>query len=72
MNTAVSSSPFKKNHMEIHWHEYARENRSGSIIQGDLLAKASIIGRVGIMMLSCGTGAWRAPSSESNCLNSWA
>ena len=43
MNTAVSSSPFKKNHMEIHWHEYAK----------DLLAKASIIGRVGIMMLSC-------------------
>lgn len=63
MNTAVSSSPFKKNHMEIHWHEYARKNRSGSIIQGDLLAKASIIGRVGIMMLSCGTGAWRVRSS---------
>ena len=63
MNTAVSSSPFKKNHMEIHWHEYAKENRSGSIIHGDLLAKASIIGRVGIMMLSCGTGAWRVRSS---------
>ena len=29
----------------------------------DLPAKASVVGRVGLMMLSCGTGAWRVRSS---------
>lgn len=31
--------------------------------QASLTEKASIIGRVGIMLLSCGTGAWRVRSS---------
>lgn len=55
--------PFAKNHMEIHWHEYADKTGSAPITTESLRAKASVIGRVGIMMLSCGTGAWRVRSS---------
>ena len=29
----------------------------------DLIEKASVIGRVGLIMLSCGTGAWRVRTS---------
>ena len=54
----------RKTHMDIAWHEYTDEN--GADIPGtqaSLTEKASIIGRVGIMFLSCGTGAWRVRSS---------
>lgn len=55
--------PIKKNHMEIHWHEYADKTDTMPISDAPLPSKASVIGRVGIMMLSCGTGAWRVRSS---------
>ena len=54
----------RKNHMDILWHEYTdagEENRP--VTEASLTEKASIIGRVGIMLLSCGTGAWRVRSS---------
>ena len=54
----------RKNHMDILWHEYidaGGENRP--VTEASLTEKASIIGRVGIMLLSCGTGAWRVRSS---------
>ena len=54
----------RKNHMDILWHEYTDaggENRP--VAEASLTEKASIIGRVGIMLLSCGTGAWRVRSS---------
>ena len=54
----------RKNHMDILWHEYTDaggENRP--VTEASLNEKASIIGRVGIMLLSCGTGAWRVRSS---------
>ena len=54
----------RKNHMDILWHEYTDaggENRR--VTEASLTEKASIIGRVGIMLLSCGTGAWRVRSS---------
>lgn len=50
--------------MDILWHEYTDaggENRP--VTEASLTEKASIIGRVGIMLLSCGTGAWRVRSS---------
>ena len=59
-NNALS---IKKNHMDIHWHEYADQENPCPITKASLSAKASVIGRVGIMMLSCGTGAWRVRSS---------
>ena len=54
----------RKNHMDVLWHEYTDaggENRP--VTEASLTEKASIIGRVGIMLLSCGTGAWRVRSS---------
>ncbi|MBU5479733.1 threonine/serine ThrE exporter family protein [Blautia sp. MSJ-19] len=54
----------QKNHMDIAWHEYTDDNGADiPVTQASLTEKASIIGRVGIMFLSCGTGAWRVRSS---------
>ena len=75
----------RKNHMDIAWHEYTDENGGNiPVTQASLTEKASIIGRVGIMLLSCGTGAWRVRSSmntlaevmektcqEKNCILFW-
>lgn len=54
----------KKNHMDVAWHEYTDENGGNvPVVDSSIAEKASIIGRVGIMFLSCGTGAWRVRSS---------
>lgn len=54
----------RKNHMDISWHEYTDEDGANvPVTQASLTEKASIIGRVGIMLLSCGTGAWWVRSS---------
>lgn len=63
MKTANTLRNIKKNHMDVLWHEYADKTDSTPITQASLPAKASVVGRVGIMMLSCGTGAWRVRSS---------
>ena len=38
-------------------------NSNALIADADLIEKASVIGRVGLIMLSCGTGAWRVRTS---------
>lgn len=54
----------RKNHMDILWHEYTDQNGENKpVTEASLTEKASIIGRVGSMLLSCGTGAWRVRSS---------
>lgn len=47
------------NHMRIPWHDHTRKSIGRPITEASLSEKASIIGRTGIMLLSCGTGAWR-------------
>ena len=54
----------EKNHMEIPWHDYARQDGNILIDKAGLIEKASVIGRVGLIMLSCGTGAWRVRTSK--------
>lgn len=50
--------------MDILWHEYTdKGGEEIPVTQASLTEKASIVGRVGIMLLSCGTGAWRVRSS---------
>ena len=50
--------------MEILWHEYTDAGgEERPVTEASLTEKASIVGRVGIMLLSCGTGAWRVRSS---------
>lgn len=52
----------KRNHMAIPWHEYI-QNKNQPLTEAMLSEKASVIGRIGLMLLSCGTGAWRVRSS---------
>ncbi len=52
-----------KNHMEIPWHDYTGDDSNTLIKESGLIEKASVIGRVGLIMLSCGTGAWRVRTS---------
>ena len=54
---------WKKNHMEIPWHDYTENDSNVLINKAGLIEKASVIGRVGLIMLSCGTGAWRVRTS---------
>lgn len=54
---------FEKNHMDIPWKDYLSENADTPITEADLIEKASVIGRIGLELLSCGTGAWRVRSS---------
>ena len=58
----MQTSAIPKNHMDIPWHEYSGHGNC-PITEADLTEKASIVGRVGLMLLSCGTGAWRVRSS---------
>ena len=53
----------EKNHMEIPWHDYTENDSEVLIQQVGLIEKASVVGRVGLIMLSCGTGAWRVRTS---------
>ena len=60
---SVSDIPVKRNHMKIPWHNYVSARNSQPITEASLSEKASLIGRTGMMLLSCGTGAWRVRSS---------
>lgn len=51
------------NHMEIYWHDYASQFGKTPITDASLTEKASVIGRTGLLLLSCGTGAWRVRNS---------
>ena len=60
----MSQSTIRKNHMDVLWHEYTdNKGENIAVTQESLTEKASIIGRVGIMLLSSGPGAWRVRSS---------
>lgn len=53
-----------RNHMAVPWHDYAGDpGEHVPIRQAPLAERASIVGRVGLMLLACGTGAWRVRKS---------
>ena len=54
---ACGQDGIKKNHMDILWHEYGARDGNVPIREAGLQARASIVGRLGMMMLACGTGA---------------
>ena len=56
-------SKFRKQHMTIDWHEMLDSDSGESAINANLKEKATLVGRVGLMMLSVGTGAWRVRAS---------
>ena len=53
----------KPNHMQIPWHDPIRDQKELPISQAPLPIRAGVVGRVGLLLLSCGTGAWRVRSS---------
>ena len=62
----MTTNTLPQNHMEIYWHDYASQMEDVKIRNASLTEKASIIGRTGLMLLSCGTGAWRVRSSMNS------
>ena len=54
MNTTI-----ERNHMVIQWHNYAKKFKNTPISEANLEERSILIGRVGLMLLSCGTAAWR-------------
>lgn len=56
-------SKFRKQHMTIDWHDIIDTNNICPAVQATLKEKAILVGRVGLMMLSVGTGAWRVRAS---------
>ena len=48
----MQTTAIPKNHMDIPWHEYSGHGNC-PITEADLTEKASIVGRVGLMLLSC-------------------
>ena len=54
------------NHMDIYWHDYTGHVKDKPITEASVPVKAALIGRVGLMLLSCGTGAWRVRSSMNS------
>lgn len=62
----MSENAMSANHMEIYWHDYAGLSGDTPIRDASLQEKASVIGRTGLIMLSCGTGAWRVRSAMNS------
>lgn len=53
----------EKHHMKIMWEEFFKSDDDTIAQDATLVEKASIVGRVGIILLNCGTGAWRVRDS---------
>ena len=49
--------------MQIPWHDPIRDQKELPVSQAPLPIRAGLVGRVGLLLLSCGTGAWRVRSS---------
>lgn len=52
-----------KHHMAIPWHDFFTNDNFTPAYEANLVERASIVGRIGLMMLSYGTGAWRVRDS---------
>ena len=53
----------RKQHMTIHWHDIIQADSNVPAVDATLKEKATLVGRLGLMMLSVGTGAWRVRNS---------
>ena len=63
-------SDFRKQHMAIQWNDIVSSDSYEPAINASLQEKASLVGRVGLMMLSVGTGAWRVRASMNKIARS--
>lgn len=46
-------------HMRIRWHEFFTSSDDTCIQDARFPERAVLVGHIGMMLLSCGTGAWR-------------
>ncbi|MBR6393653.1 MAG: threonine/serine exporter family protein [Ruminococcus sp.] len=56
-------SKFRTQHMSVEWHDIVDNESTLPAVNASLKEKSSLVGRVGLMMLSVGTGAWRVRAS---------
>jgi len=59
----MNVSKFRTQHMAVDWHDIADSEKNMPAVSASLKEKASLVSRVGLMMLSIGTGAWRVRAS---------
>lgn len=50
-------------HMRVQWEEFFKSDDDTLARDATIVEKGSLVGRVGIMLLQCGTGAWRVRDS---------
>lgn len=50
--------PDAHHHMMVHWHNFVKDDEV-LVTESSLAERASIVGRVELMLLGAGTGAWR-------------
>ncbi len=65
-------SKFRQQHMSIMWHEISDKDSDIPAVKASLHEKAGLVGRVGLMLLSVGAGAFRvraAMNKISRALN---
>ena len=60
---SMLQSVMKHHHMQMPWHNFTPDNSNTPAKRATLKEKATLVGRVGIMLLSYGTGAWRVRDS---------
>ncbi len=56
-------SKYEHHHMQIPWHDIMTSDNYTPAAKATLVDRALIVGRIGLMLLSCGTGAWRVRDS---------
>ena len=54
----------RPNHMHVYWHDYTGGSKDLPLLEAGLTEKSILVGRIGLMLLSCGTGAWRVRSAH--------
>lgn len=59
----MSKRPIEKNRLDIPWKEHALHDSDVQIKLATLAERSMIVGRVGLELMSCGTGAWRVRNS---------
>ena len=65
-------SKFRQQHMSVMWHDISDKNSDKPAVNASLPEKAGLVGRVGLMLLSVGAGAFRvraAMNKISRALN---
>lgn len=58
------------NHMTIKWENFIEKEQENIVKEATLQEKSSIVGRVGMILLSCGSSAWRVRDAMNNICES--